>query len=88
MLDQLCVVDMLLDVVFVMRFIINSNFDYFMENPGKMRGTLCPASSGQWEDLETAQLARCVCDYIAGMTDRFASQTFADIFLPTSWRGV
>ena len=67
--------------------VIHNLFDYFMENPGKMRGTLCPAQSGNWKDLSNKQLARCVCDYIAGMTDRFASQTFADIFLPTSWRG-
>ena len=67
--------------------VIHSLFDYFMENPGKMRGTLCPAISGDWADIENAELARCVCDYIAGMTDRFASQTFTDVFLPTSWRG-
>lgn len=68
--------------------VIHKLFDYFMENPNKMRGTLCPAESGHWEELEATHLARCVCDYIAGMTDRFASQTFADIFLPVSWRGV
>lgn len=68
--------------------VIHKLFDYFMENPGKMRGTLCPSESGQWKDVENTQLARCVCDYIAGMTDRFASQTFADIFMPVSWRGV
>ena len=67
--------------------VINNLFDYFMENPGKMRGTLCPAESGNWQALEQIDLARCVCDYVAGMTDRFASQTFAEIFLPASWRG-
>ena len=67
--------------------VIHNLFNYFMENPAKMRGTLCPATSGAWVDLKTPDLARCVCDYIAGMTDRFASQTFTDIFLPTSWRG-
>ena len=67
--------------------VINKLFDYYMENPAKMRGTLCPADSGDWTELETPQLARCVCDYVAGMTDRFASQTFAENFLPASWRG-
>ncbi len=67
--------------------VIAQLFDYFMRNPGQMRGTLCPAQSERWEDLESREVARCVCDYIAGMTDRFASQTFADIFLPASWRG-
>ncbi len=68
--------------------VIAQLFDYFMENPTQMRGTLCPAPSENWEDLSTAETARGVCDYIAGMTDRFASQTFAEIFLPASWRGV
>ncbi len=68
--------------------VIHQLFAYFMENPGQMRGTRCPAQSEEWEDLGGSELARCVCDYIAGMTDRFASQTFAEIFLPASWRGV
>ena len=67
--------------------VINSLFDYYMDDPGQMRSALCPAPSGEWSEVESKQLARCVCDYIAGMTDRFASQTFADIFLPASWRG-
>jgi len=68
--------------------VLNHLFDYYMEHPGKMRGTVCPAVSGAWEELSVPVLARCVCDYIAGMTDRYASQTFAQIFLPASWRGV
>ncbi len=67
--------------------VIAKLFDHYMEHPGQMRGTLCPSQSGQWQDLEPSDLARCVCDYVAGMTDRFASQTFAEIFLPSSWRG-
>ena len=67
--------------------VIGSLFDYFMVNPAKMRGTPCPATSGEWADSSSQQLARCVCDYIAGMTDRFASQTFTNLFLPTSWHG-
>ncbi|MBW3637082.1 MAG: deoxyguanosinetriphosphate triphosphohydrolase, partial [Armatimonadetes bacterium] len=45
--------------------VIHQLFAYFMENPGQMRGTRCPAQSGQWEDLGGSELARCVCDYIA-----------------------
>ena len=63
--------------------VINNLFDYYMEHPAEMH--LSPSS--ELGDVETKQLARYVCDYIAGMTDRFASQTFADIFLPASWRG-
>ena len=28
---------------------------------------------------------RAVCDYIAGMTDKFAVDTFQNIFIPRSW---
>ncbi len=67
--------------------VINKLFDFYMEQPKAMNGALCPVESGDWNELNTSQLARCVCDYVAGMTDRFASQTFADIFSPASWRG-
>ena len=68
--------------------VINSLFGYYMDHPDKMQGTLCPAESNDWQHVETAQRARCVCDYIAGMTDRFASQTFARLFMPSTWRGL
>jgi dGTPase len=67
--------------------VIHKLFEYYMEHPHNMRGTLCPTESGLWNDVDSPMLARCVCDYIAGMTDRFASHTFAQIFLPSSWRG-
>ncbi len=62
--------------------VIFNLFDFFMEHPQKMSGTPCPSSS--WGELSTQDLARCVCDFIAGMTDRFATQTFSDLFLPSS----
>ena len=30
---------------------------------------------------------RVVCDYIAGMTDQYAIDRFAEIFIPKAWRG-
>jgi dGTPase len=35
--------------------------------------------------LEKYDIDRVVCDYIAGMTDRYAVKTFNDIFIPASW---
>ncbi len=66
--------------------VIFALFDKFMENPKLMKGeyaNLCDS-----DEADTPKRARCVCDYIAGMTDRFAAQTFADFFMPPSWRGV
>jgi dGTPase len=71
------------------RRVILALFEKLMEQPHLMRGeyaNLCPAAG--WGTLSQPQLARCVCDYIAGMTDRFASQTYAQMFMPSSWRGV
>ena len=67
------------------RNVIGALFDCFMEKPQLMRGeyaTHCAPESDQ------NARARCVCDYIAGMTDRFASQTYAQLLLPSSWHGV
>ncbi|MCX7843254.1 MAG: deoxyguanosinetriphosphate triphosphohydrolase [Clostridia bacterium] len=35
--------------------------------------------------LDKFDLDRVVCDYIAGMTDRYAVRKFQDIFIPASW---
>lgn len=35
--------------------------------------------------LDKDGLERVVCDYIAGMTDRYAVKKFRDIFIPESW---
>lgn len=40
------------------------------------------------ERLEDTDVDRVVCDYIAGMTDRFAVKKFCDIFVPASWETV
>ncbi len=38
------------------------------------------------EKHEKFELDRVVCDYIAGMTDRYAVKKFNEIFIPSSWR--
>ncbi len=54
-------------------------FNYYRENPDKMpEEYVSMIAKGQ--DKE-----RVVCDYVAGMTDRFAVARFRDIKVPTSW---
>ena len=36
--------------------------------------------------IDADGIHRVVCDYIAGMTDRYAVKTFTDIYIPASWR--
>ena len=58
--------------------IIEGLFKYFMDNPHKMPAEFAVISNE--EGLE-----RAVTDYIAGMTDHFAIQTYTDIFVPKFW---
>ena len=30
----------------------------------------------------------CVCDFISGMTDRYAIETYEELFVPRVWRGL
>ncbi len=77
--------------------VINGLFDCFMARPHLMRpAAILPVNtSDSAPEIEvtdetlgdTKQLARRVCDYIAGMTDRFASQTHSKLCLPSNWCG-
>ena len=31
---------------------------------------------------------QCVCDFIAGMTDRYAIEVYSDLYIPKVWRGI
>jgi dGTPase len=63
------------------RRLIRAMFGFYMENPHQVPGGIEAAGEGR------ERLARVVCDYLAGMTDRFAAQQFELQFLPPRWRG-
>ena len=54
-------------------------YHYFIRHPQKLPGE-------QQALLEEMDLHRIVCDYIAGMSDRYAIHKFYEIFIPASWR--
>jgi dGTPase len=56
--------------------IIKSLFDLFFSEPE----TLPPEWRGRYEGASDARLARVVCDYIAGMTDRYAAREYRRLF--------
>lgn len=58
--------------------IVNELYYYFVENPDKM-----PHYKSSIRNQE--EVERLACDYIAGMTDRYAVSTFIDVFVPLSW---
>jgi dGTPase len=60
--------------------VIQDLFAYYMGQPEAMAGSRVPSDAG------TAERAQVVCDYIAGMTDRYAVARFARHFLPKGIR--
>ena len=53
-------------------------YQYFVEKP-----ELLPKEQKRW--LETEGVQRAVCDYIAGMTDRYAVTLYRQLFIPKMW---
>jgi dGTPase len=54
-------------------------YDYFVNNPERM-----PEFFLKIADRDGLQ--RAVCDYVSGMTDRYAIDTFKKIYIPLSWK--
>ncbi len=64
------------------RRILRELFGLYMEEGDVMP----PAWYGRTRDADEAKRARVVCDYIAGMTDRFAIEEHRRLFGLESWR--
>ncbi|GBC92003.1 Deoxyguanosinetriphosphate triphosphohydrolase-like protein [bacterium HR15] len=64
-----------------MRTIISQLFEYYMEHPDALPTNFRP------REPSTEAHAQSVCDYIAGMTDRYAIQRYIQLFLPRNWGG-
>ncbi|MBQ4543713.1 MAG: deoxyguanosinetriphosphate triphosphohydrolase, partial [Clostridia bacterium] len=56
------------------KFLITGLYEYFITNPHEIPS-----------DYSSSDNHRNVCDFIAGMTDRYAISKFKDIFIPHSW---
>ena len=55
-------------------------YEYFIEDASRLTNE-CVEMIYMGEDSKTV-----VCDYIAGMTDNYAIETFKDIYIPKSWK--
>lgn len=60
--------------------IVQQLYTYFVEHPMMLRGEFQQMLEQDKEPLE-----RIVCDYIAGMTDRYAVNQFCKLYLPMAW---
>ncbi len=58
--------------------ILNGIYEYYVNSPDKLPDDYKKIA------LEDG-LERAVCDYVAGMTDSYAMETYSSIFIPMSW---
>ncbi len=63
--------------------IVRELYDYFLENPHKLPSDGDSGLAAVYRDEADNQ--RRVCDFIAGMTDRYALDLYTDIFFPKPW---
>jgi len=57
--------------------VVQSLFEHYYEHPDDLPAEARPG--------DEPQLVRCVVDYVAGMTDRFAIREFERLFVPKKW---
>ncbi len=55
-------------------------FEYYVKYPEKI-------PDNYKKNIESEGVERCVCDFVSGMTDRYAIDTYTDLFVPKVWRG-
>lgn len=55
-------------------------FEYYTKFPEKMPELY-------YKNTESEPVERCVCDFISGMTDRYAIEQYKELFIPKVWRG-
>ena len=60
------------------RRIIQELYQYYITHPEKLPEDFQP-------QLDLEGMPRVVCDYVAGMTDKYAVYKFEEIFVPTAW---
>lgn len=62
------------------KFIIEQLYRYYLENFEKL-----PAEHREHYNNSDSSKEDVVCDYIAGMTDRYVTNLFSKIFVPSPW---
>ena len=60
------------------RMLLEQLYRYFCDNPDKM-------PEFYYKNTANESVGRCVCDYISGMTDRYAVALYKDLFVPKEW---
>ena len=58
---------------------LSALYEYYTKYPEQM-------SEYNGEQIEKWGVETVVCDYLSGMTDRYAVSTFNSIFIPKNWK--
>ena len=56
-------------------------YEYFYKHPDQMPALYV-------RNIERDGVGCCVCDYVSGMTDRYAVDTYRNLFVPSAWKGL
>ena len=60
--------------------LLASLFEYYVKHPEEMPDLY-------YRNTKTEPVERCVCDFVGGMTDRYAIDRYTELFIPQVWRG-
>jgi len=60
------------------RAMLQRLFEYYMKHPESLPADFLP-------QLSFGGMERTVCDYIAGMTDKYAVDKYSELFIPSGW---
>ena len=55
-------------------------FEYYVADPDRL-------PKFYRDNYERDGVERCACDFISGMTDRYAIEAFSELYIPKVWRG-
>lgn len=61
------------------KIIIKELYNYYLNHPEQLPTDFRP-------QMDFDGMPRVVCDYVAGMTDKYAIYKFSEIFVPTAWQ--
>ena len=61
------------------KIMLRELFAYYKDHPERM-------PEFYYKNTEKESVERCVCDFISGMTDRYAIDSFKKIFIPSVWQ--
>jgi len=60
------------------RAMLQALYSYYAKHPEKLPADFIP-------QMDFEGMPRVICDYIAGMTDKYAVAKYEEIFIPTAW---